>query len=384
MVDPEARPMRIAMEGLSKTFRSRRGDVAALGRVDLTVEPGEFFILLGPSGCGKSTLLNLVAGLEEPTAGVLRFGDEVVADPARGILRNPRERNVAMVFQSYALYPHMTVRANIGFPLKVAGTPASAREDEVERAARAVELESLLDALPAELSGGQRQRVAIARALVRRPGVFLMDEPLSNLDARLRAATRGRLKALQRRLGVTTLYVTHDQQEAMALGDRIAVLSKGRIEQVATPAELHARPANAFVARFAGSPPMNLLRVMRLVGAAPSSTGTGGSAPRFGAEGVEWELPPGEAGKIQASAQGTWLLGVRPEHVRILPAADAVGFEAKVDAVEIGGRDALVYLSRGRFSFLALAGPEGLRAGDTVRVEFEPGRLRLFEDDGED
>jgi multiple sugar transport system ATP-binding protein len=286
-----------------------------------------------------------------------------------------------MVFQSYALYPHMTVRANIGFPLKVAGSPAAAREDEVLRAAEAVELEGLLDAMPAELSGGQRQRVAIARALVRRPGVFLMDEPLSNLDARLRATTRGRLKALQRELGVTTLYVTHDQQEAMALGDRIAVLSKGRIEQVAAPAELHARPANAFVARFAGSPPMNLLRVARLEGAAPRP---GGAASRFGAEGVEFELPRAMADAARPSGKGTFLLGVRPEHVRIRHAADTGGFEAKVDAVEIGGRDALVYLSRGRLSFLALAGPEGLRAGDSVRVEFEPDRLRLFEDDGED
>jgi multiple sugar transport system ATP-binding protein len=221
--------------------------------VSLTTADGEYLVLLGPSGCGKTTLLRTIAGLETPTAGdVLIDGNVVTALP-------PRARNVAMVFQSYALYPHKTVRANIAFPLKAAGVPAEDRRRQAEDAAATLQLTPLLDRRPRQLSGGERQRVALARALVRDPQVFLLDEPLSNLDAKLRASARDELKRFQQELGTTTVYVTHDQVEAMGLGDRVAVLCAGRVRQIGPPAEVYDHPADTFVATFLGSPPMNLV-----------------------------------------------------------------------------------------------------------------------------
>jgi multiple sugar transport system ATP-binding protein len=239
----------VEVRGLSKHF----GDVVAVDGVDLRSEEGEFLVLLGPSGCGKTTLLRMIAGLEQPTAGeILLGGENVIGLP-------PRARRVAMVFQSYALYPHMTVANNIAFPLKSQGVAPEERGPKVQWAAELFGIERLLDRRPRQLSGGERQRVALARALVREPSVFLLDEPLSNLDAKLRAAARDDLMEFQRRIGITTIYVTHDQVEAMGMGDRIAVMNQGKVRQLGTPEEVYHHPTDVFVAQFIGSPPMNLL-----------------------------------------------------------------------------------------------------------------------------
>ena len=240
----------IVLEGITKAFG---GGVVAVDDVSLRIEDGEFLVLVGPSGCGKSTLLRLIAGLEEATEGHIRIGDHDVTD------RAPRERDVAMVFQSYALYPHMTVRQNLGYGLKVRRTKKSEAAGRVERVAGLLRLDDLLDRRPAELSGGQRQRVAMGRAIVREPQAFLMDEPLSNLDAKLRVSMRAELVSLHTRLGATTVYVTHDQVEAMTLGQRVAVMRDGRIQQVDTPQTLYHFPENLYVAAFIGSPAMNLV-----------------------------------------------------------------------------------------------------------------------------
>src|SRR6059036_2796410 len=225
----------------------------AVKHMDLDIADGEFMILVGPSGCGKSTALRMIAGLEDITSGELRIGDEVVND------RAPKDRDIAMVFQNYALYPHMTVRENMGFALKLAGTPQAEIDQKVNEAAKVLDLEQHLDRKPANLSGGQRQRVAMGRAIVRDPSAFLMDEPLSNLDAKLRVQMRTEVSRIQQRLGTTTIYVTHDQTEAMTLGDRVAVMRSGVLQQVGTPMELYNNPKNLFVAGFIGSPAMNFM-----------------------------------------------------------------------------------------------------------------------------
>ncbi|HLI43589.1 MAG TPA: ABC transporter ATP-binding protein [Acidimicrobiales bacterium] len=240
----------VGLEAVEKRYGA---STLALSSLTLRAEAGELLVLLGPSGCGKSTALRIVAGLERPTSGTVRIGERIVNDV------EPKDRDVAMVFQSYALYPHLTVRKNMEFPLRSRRVPAAERERRVREAARALHLEDLLDRRPAQLSGGQRQRVALARAIVRDPAVYLMDEPLSNLDARLRVEMRAELIELHRRSGTTIVYVTHDQVEAMTMGDRVAILREGVLQQVGTPAEVHDRPANSFVASFIGSPPMNLL-----------------------------------------------------------------------------------------------------------------------------
>ena len=254
----------VEVRGLSKHFRG--GDVRAIDGVDLATGEGEYLVLLGPSGCGKTTLLRTIAGLEEPTEGEILIGGNVVNGLA------PRARKIAMVFQSYALYPHKTVAQNITFPLKAAGMAADERDRRSAWAAELLEITDLLDRKPRQLSGGERQRVALARALVREPDVFLLDEPLSNLDAKLRATARDELKGFQQRIGTTTIYVTHDQTEAMGLGDRIAVMYRGRVRQVGAPREVYLRPADTFVATFLGSPPMNLVaRGDELLGFRPES-----------------------------------------------------------------------------------------------------------------
>ena len=239
----------VEARGVSKRF----GDVRAVDGVDLSTREGEFLVLLGPSGCGKTTLLRMIAGLERPTAGEILIGGQAVNDLP------PRARKIAMVFQSYALYPHMSVFRNIAFPLKAAGMPRAEIPQKVEWAAALFGIERLLERKPRQLSGGERQRVALARAVVREPAVFLLDEPLSNLDAKLRASARDELQQFQRRIGTTTIYVTHDQVEAMGLGDRIAVMEGGRVRQIGTPAEVYDEPADTFVAGFLGSPPTNLV-----------------------------------------------------------------------------------------------------------------------------
>jgi multiple sugar transport system ATP-binding protein len=240
----------VQLQGVTKIFD---GEVRAVDSVDLDIEDGEFVVLVGPSGCGKSTLLRLIAGLEEVSEGTIRLGGQDVTDTLE------RDRDIAMVFQNYALYPHMTVRRNLGFALRLRRLPAAERERRVEEVARILGLDALMERKPAALSGGQRQRVAMGRAMVREPAAFLMDEPLSNLDAKLRVAMRAELARLHERLGVTTIYVTHDQVEAMVLGQRVAVLRDGVLQQCAAPEELYDRPVNLFVAAFIGSPAMNLV-----------------------------------------------------------------------------------------------------------------------------
>ena len=257
-------PLAVEVRGLTKHFRG--GDVRAIDGVDLATSEGEYLVLLGPSGCGKTTLLRTIAGLEEPTAGEVLIGGNVV----NGL--PPRARRVAMVFQSYALYPHKTVAQNIAFPLKAQGVEPAERERLTGWAAGLLEIGDLLERKPRQLSGGERQRVALARAILREPDVFLLDEPLSNLDAKLRTTARDELKAFQRRVGTTTIYVTHDQTEAMGLGDRIAVMYGGRLRQLGPPREVYLHPADTFVATFLGSPPMNLVpRDGELLGFRPES-----------------------------------------------------------------------------------------------------------------
>ncbi|MFW6325076.1 MAG: ABC transporter ATP-binding protein, partial [Desulfovibrionales bacterium] len=300
--------MNITYEQVSKRFKTARGTVHAVVDLDLTIEHGEFFIFLGPSGCGKSTVLNLTAGLEEPSSGTVRFGERVAASPGEKIFLDPSERNVAMVFQSYALYPHMNVFDNIAFPLRAAKGKKEDITTSVRDTARILEIAPLLDRKPKELSGGQRQRVAMARALVRNPSVFLLDEPLSNLDAQLRISTRAELKRLQREMSVTTLYVTHDQTEAMTLGDRVALLKEGRLVQVDTPREIYQNPATPFAATFVGSPPMNLL---------PARLESRGH--RFFARINESEIIlPGKLRKRAENMQTRDILvGIRPERIEM-------------------------------------------------------------------
>jgi multiple sugar transport system ATP-binding protein len=278
----------IVLDEIRKEFS---GGVVAVDDVSLGIADGEFMVLVGPSGCGKSTLLRLMAGLEEATGGRILIGDRDVTDLA------PRSRDIAMVFQSYALYPHMTVRQNLGYGLKVRRTGKTELNDRVERVARMLRLDELLDRRPAALSGGQRQRVAMGRAIVREPKAFLMDEPLSNLDAKLRVGMRAQLSSLHARLGATTVYVTHDQVEAMTLGQRVAVMRDGRLQQVDSPQALYGRPANLFVASFIGSPAMNLVEAHY-----------DGEAVEFGGFRI-----PLERGRRPEARAGTIVLGIRPE-----------------------------------------------------------------------
>ncbi|MBD9650369.1 ABC transporter ATP-binding protein [Ensifer sp. ENS09] len=337
----------IELRKLTKSF----GSYTALDALDLNIGDGEFLVLLGPSGCGKSTTMRIVAGLEEPSSGEILIGGRRVNDiPAR-------DRDLAMVFQNYALYPHMTVGENIAYPLKIRKVARTEREELVRAAAQRVDMAHLLTRRPAELSGGQRQRVALARAIVRRPQVFLMDEPLSNLDAKLRTVMRGELKNLQRDLGTTTIYVTHDQVEAMTLADRIVILNKAVIQQIGTPAEVYARPANTFVASFIGSPPMNLLSGQLKDGSFVSAGGP------FALEG----------------AAGDITLGIRPEHVRI--ASDGNGhFRGTVFSSELLGDCTILTVKAGDASVAAKLPPEvGLERGTPVSLSFEAGRMHLFD-----
>lgn len=327
--------MKITLDKLQKSFFTIRGKVDVLKEVNFTIEDKEFFVLLGPSGCGKSTLLNLLAGLEKPTGGRILFDDRAVASPADRVFVTPYDRDVAFVFQSYALYPHMTIADNIAFPLTNAKKkPTKAEMDEkVGRVAKFLKIENLLDRKPSELSGGQRQRVAIGRAVVRNPQIFLMDEPLSNLDAQLRMDMRAQLKGLQENLGVTTVYVTHDQLEAMTLGTRIAVLNHGLIQQMGTPVDVYNKPANVFVARFIGAPSMNIFAgdVIHRDGNSVLKTPVS-----------EIRLPPEAAAVLKNGGHKKAMLGVRPEHFRLVPAG-AGHMDVKVDVAENIGSEHLLY-----------------------------------------
>jgi multiple sugar transport system ATP-binding protein len=368
----------IVLDKLRKVFS---GGVVAVDDVSLTIASGEFLVLVGPSGCGKSTLLRMIAGLEEVTEGTISIGERDVTDLP------PRARDVAMVFQSYALYPHMTVRENLGYGLKVRKTPKREIAERVTRAAQLLGLDQLLDRKPAALSGGQRQRVAMGRAIVREPQAFLMDEPLSNLDAKLRVSMRAQLSALHARLATTTIYVTHDQIEAMTLGQRVAVLRDGRIQQVDTPQELYTRPANLFVAAFIGSPAMNLVEgelehgELRFGGYSiplPAS-----SAPRAGR--VIAGLRP-EAFEDAAFADPSLpSLDVRVEVVEELGADTHVIFSVdapRVEASEVreaaGDEDVLTAMEGSLFT--ARVDPAtAARPGARLRLAVDPARFHYFD-----
>ncbi|WP_376790462.1 ABC transporter ATP-binding protein [Thermoflexus sp.] len=314
---------RIRLEGVTKVF----GTVVAVDDLTLTIEDGEFFALLGPSGCGKTTTLRMVAGLERPTRGRIFIGERDVTDLP------PQARDIAMVFQDYALYPHMTILENIGYPLKVRRYARSEIHRRVREVAEVLQIADLLDRRPGQLSGGQQQRAAVARALVYPPQAFLFDEPLSNLDAKLRLEARSFLKHLQKSLGITTIYVTHDQAEAMALADRIGVMDRGRLLQVGTPIEIYRRPRNTFVATFIGSPPMNLLRC-RFQQAEAALILEDGQVLALGerAEAVREAFRNGE----------TLWLGVRPEHLSLAEGPGPTHLAARVYAVEPLGVETLV------------------------------------------
>lgn len=323
--------------------------------LSLEIDDGEFVVLLGPSGCGKTTTLRMLAGLEQASSG------DILIDGKRVNDLPPQKRDVAMVFQSYALYPHMTVAENIGYPLRVRKVDREQIRMQVSQTAATLEIESLLARQPRELSGGERQRVALARAIVRHPKAFLMDEPLSNLDARLRLQMRGELKHLQRQLGTTTVYVTHDQAEAMTLGHRVAVMNQGRLQQFDTPLEIYNQPVNQFVAEFVGSPSMNFI------------TGVlDATARSFVAEGITL--------KVSSNQAGPATLGIRPEHVQVTTAQSDGRFPAKVYVTELMGNESFVFLQLGRNRLVARAhGDFRVEPESTVWIEFDTARLHFFD-----
>ncbi|MDK2869402.1 MAG: multiple sugar transport system ATP-binding protein [Pyrococcus sp.] len=358
----------VRLVGVWKQF----GSFTAVKDLTLEVRDGEFLVLLGPSGCGKTTTLRMIAGLEEPTKGQIYIGDKLVADPEKGVFVPPKDRDIAMVFQSYALYPHMTVYENIAFPLKLRKVPKQEIDKKVREVAEMLGLTELLNRKPRELSGGQRQRVALGRAIVRRPQVFLMDEPLSNLDAKLRVKMRAELKKLQKQLGVTTIYVTHDQVEAMTMGDRIAVMNQGVLQQVGTPEEVYEKPANTFVAGFIGSPPMNFL----------DATITEDGFLDFGE--FRLKLLPDQFEVLQDYVGKEVIFGIRPEDIY-----DALFAQVKipgenmargvVDIIENLGGEKIVHISIGGLIVTAkFPGESRVKEGDEIDIVFDMKKIHIF------
>ncbi|BBX01175.1 ABC transporter ATP-binding protein [Mycolicibacterium moriokaense] len=374
---------------LDRVTKSYPNGATAVKELSITIADGEFIILVGPSGCGKSTTLNMIAGLEDISSGELRIGGERVNEKA------PKDRDIAMVFQSYALYPHMTVRQNIAFPLTLAKMNKAEIAQKVDEAAKVLDLTELLDRKPAQLSGGQRQRVAMGRAIVRNPKAFLMDEPLSNLDAKLRVQMRSEIARLQNKLGTTTVYVTHDQTEAMTLGDRVVVLLAGEVQQIGTPEELYNRPANLFVAGFIGSPAMNFF---------PATITDIGVRLPFG----EVTLPPGTHDLLaRRNAPRDVIVGLRPEHLEDASVLDgyarisASTFDVAVDMVESLGADKYVHFKSegagaqaaqlaelanesgvGENEFVARVSTESqAKTGATIQLAFDTSKLTIFDAD---
>jgi len=351
--------VRVRLVNLSKYF----GKVKAVDNLNLEIKDGEFVALLGPSGCGKTTTLLMIAGIYKPTKGYIYFDDQIVNDLP------PKERNVGMVFQSYALYPHMKVYDNIAFPLKLKKVPKHEIDQKVREVARFLRIEELLDRKPSQLSGGQQQRVALARALAKEPQLFLMDEPLSNLDAKLRVTMRAELKRLQKQLGITTIYVTHDQVEAMTMADRIAVLNEGRLQQYGEPRELYDKPANVFVAGFIGSPPMNFIDGSLI-------EKDGGMLVDFGP--FQVKLPPDVASVLkEANAPSEIIFGVRPEDIKIGEGE----LQGEVYVIEPLGRDSIVHINMGEGIIIRalVAGGITLNMQEKVTLSFDMGKIHIFD-----
>ena len=345
----------VTYEHVTKKFSA---DTTAVNDLSLSIRDTEFMVLVGPSGCGKSTALRMLAGLEDITSGVIKIDDQVVND------MTARDRDVAMVFQSYALYPHMSVYDNMGFGLKMRGTPKTDIMSRVKEAGRILRLDNLLGRKPRQLSGGQRQRVALGRAIVRQPRVFLLDEPLSNLDAMLRVQTRIELQKMHQRLGTTFIYVTHDQVEAMTMGDRIAVMKDGVLQQVAPPREIYDEPVNMYVAGFIGSPRMNFLPVTISNHTAKAS-------------GFEIDLP-----KAPGLERG--MLGIRPEHFVPSTSGDEAPIDLKVEVLEVLGADQYLYGKVGSDDIIARVDPQlKVAVGDHVRLGVNMDRLHLFDSETE-
>jgi len=351
--------MRVLLDKLTKRF----GTVTAVDALDLEARSGEFVALLGPSGCGKTTTLLMIAGIYRPTSGTIVFGDRRVDH------LHPKDRGIGMVFQSYALYPHMTVAENVGFPLELRRSIARPeREQRVREAAALVQVEELLGRRPAQLSGGQQQRVALARALVKRPNILLLDEPLSNLDARLRHEMRAEIKRLQKELGITSIFVTHDQLEALTMADRVAVMRDGLLQAYATPAELYARPANQFVAAFIGTPPMNFF---------PAELQARNGSLVARTEGIELDLPAGQRPAGDAARQA--IVGVRPEHLAIVAPGEGHA-RGEIYVVEPMGREQVVAVKVGERVLQVIAAPGfSGKIGDGVGLRAAPERVHLFD-----
>ena len=353
--------MSITLSHLTKSF----GSTVVVDELSLEINDGEFVVLLGPSGCGKTTTLRMVAGLEQPTSGFIHLDDQTVNDVP------PQRRDIAMVFQSYALYPHMTVAQNIAYPLRVRKLAGGQIHKQVRETAALLEIESLLGRRPRELSGGERQRVALARAIVRHPRAFLMDEPLSNLDARLRLQMRGELKHLQQKLGTTTVYVTHDQAEAMTVGHRVAVMNKGKLQQFDTPLEIYHHPANRFVAEFVGTPSMNLLETQL-----DPTTGrlTAGELPLHLSESQIETL---------RKIEGAPTVGIRPEHIAVSLKPGDGWYPAGVYVSELMGNETIVFLQINAQRIVARAAADfRAETGSTVWFKLDMSQAHFFDKSG--
>jgi multiple sugar transport system ATP-binding protein len=351
---------RVKLRGLTKAYDG----VLAVKGLDLEVKDKEFVVLLGPSGCGKTTTLRCVAGLESPDDGEIYIGDRLVND------LDPKERNVAMVFQSYALYPHMTVYQNMAFPLENAKVPEREIIQRVNRTAKMLQVESLLGRKPAQLSGGQRQRVAVGRAIVREPQVFLMDEPLSNLDAKLRVYMRAELKRLQKDIGVTTIYVTHDQVEAMTMADRIAIMDKGILQQLGTPERIYSRPTNTFVAGFIGNPPTNFVE------------GTLADDGRVETIDFAYPLPELLLKRARGASSNEIVLGIRPQDVLVSreSSSPSGAIEAEIFTTEPLGDSTILDLKIGETRMKAVVSPDFQgEMGSHVWTRFRPDRVHIFD-----
>jgi multiple sugar transport system ATP-binding protein len=342
------------------------GEVVAVDDFNLEIQDGEFMVFVGPSGCGKTTSLRMIAGLEDITTGSLAIGEKIVNDIP------PKDRDIAMVFQSYALYPHMTVRDNLAFGLKLRKVDKKEIEKRVQDAAGILDLGKYLDRKPKELSGGQRQRVALGRAIVREPAVFLMDEPLSNLDAKLRVQTRAEIARLHQRLKTTIVYVTHDQVEAMTMGQRIAVMSQAKLQQVGAPQELYDRPNNKFVAGFIGSPSMNFI---------PMTLEGSGEGATLKSEGVEIPVAAAFREGIGAVSGRNFIVGVRPEHWDVVPTGTEVAtVQAKADVVEYLGNEELLHIEVAGQDLVAVVSSERrVRPGDIVTLHIPLEKMHLFD-----